>query len=122
MKVEAIYLRISPEPTSGCWLWEGSHDARGYGVCRDPNTGTMRGVHRVVFEIERGPIAPGMTLDHLCRNPACVNPDHLEPVPHRVNLARGIGAETSRKRMIGNQLYKQRSKRRARLKYFVIKK
>lgn len=35
-----------------------------------------------------GEIPPGLTLDHLCRNKVCVNPDHLDPVPGRVNTLR----------------------------------
>jgi len=46
--------------------------------------------HRAVYESERGPIPEGMTLDHLCRNRGCVNPDHLEPVTNRENILRGV--------------------------------
>lgn len=55
----------------------------------------MRGVartcdaHRVSYEATRGRIPEGMQLDHLCRVPACVNPDHLDPVPQGTNIARG---------------------------------
>jgi thiol-disulfide isomerase/thioredoxin len=38
---------------------------------------------------------PGDTrhIDHLCRNRACLNPDHLEPVTIRENLLRGLGTK-----------------------------
>jgi hypothetical protein len=45
--------------------------------------------HRVSYELVKGPIPEGLHLDHLCRTPLCVNPDHLEPVTHRENLLRG---------------------------------
>lgn len=46
--------------------------------------------HRVVYEAVRGPIPGGLSLDHLCRVRRCVNPDHLEAVPLRVNYERGL--------------------------------
>lgn len=44
--------------------------------------------HRWSYERFRGPIADGMTLDHLCRVPSCVNPWHLEEVTSQVNSLR----------------------------------
>ena len=46
--------------------------------------------HRVIYEYLIGPVSPLLTLDHLCRNRWCVNPNHLEPVTERVNIQRGI--------------------------------
>jgi uncharacterized protein YktB (UPF0637 family) len=43
----------------------------------------------MVYERLRGPIPPTLTIDHLCRNRICVNPDHMEPVTHRENTLRG---------------------------------
>ncbi len=81
--------------TSGiCWEWTGGK-ANGYG--RFAITSAQRGPgrfaqsHRYAWEQLVGPIPDGLFLDHLCRNPACVNPDHLEPVTNRVNLLRGYG-------------------------------
>jgi hypothetical protein len=73
------------EKTDGCWLWTGYRDRSGYGFAG------RRLAHRVAYEWTKGPIPTGLDLDHLCRTPACVNPDHLEPVPHRVNILRGEG-------------------------------
>jgi hypothetical protein len=81
----ADHYHIAP---NGCWEWEGSK-WKGYG--RINVDGRPRGAHRVLYEAIVGPIPPGLTLDHLCRNRSCVNPDHLEPVSMRVNTLRGIG-------------------------------
>lgn len=78
--------KFIPEPNSGCWLWTASLDKHGYGQVRHGNT-TGR-AHRVIYEAERGPIPFGLVLDHKCRNPVCVNPDHLEPVTQAENLRR----------------------------------
>lgn len=77
--------------TDGCWEWTGSLSG-GYGMF----TPTGRNVdqcpaHRVVYELLVGPIPEGLVLDHLCRLPRCVNPEHLEPVTFQENVLRGIG-------------------------------
>jgi hypothetical protein len=48
----------------------------------------MRLAHIVYWEGEHGPVPEGLELDHLCRNPPCVNPAHLEPVTHQQNMQR----------------------------------
>jgi HNH endonuclease len=53
--------------------------------------------HRVVYETLVGPIPDGLVIDHLCRNPRCVRPDHMEPVTNQVNVLRGIGITALRK-------------------------
>jgi hypothetical protein len=107
--IDRIYSRIDRDP-SGCWLWRGAKDQKGYGTARFPVNGVNRvgNVHRIVYEIEHGPIPKGLTLDHLCRNPSCVNPKHLEPVTYSENIRRGQSPEMSRERMIGNQHWRQR--------------
>lgn len=86
--------KIMPVPFAGCWLWMGECDPRGYGRFYEWNNGRSKSklAHRIVYEHERGPIPPGLCLDHLCRNPSCVNPDHLEAVTHAENMARGAHA------------------------------
>ena len=84
---------ISPEPTTGCWLWTGDTCGSGYGklkVPTDRNWSTFKNkkAHRIIYEALRGPIPPGMDLDHLCRTRPCVNPAHLEPVTRSQNLKR----------------------------------
>lgn len=87
--LERMMFRTSETP-DGCWVWRGCKDQFGYGeIGMGGDKAPTRLVHRVAYEGFVGPIPDGMTIDHLCRNTSCVNPDHLEPVPLRVNIARG---------------------------------
>ena len=80
-----------------CWLWIGTKDGSGYGLLYI--NGHLVKAHRFAYELLVGSIPEGLTIDHLCRNRACVNPDHLEPVTMRTNLLRGNGwaAQNARK-------------------------
>jgi hypothetical protein len=79
------------EKTDTCWLWRGSLDSHGYGQFGVVLAGERRNhrAHRWGFEQLIRPLNAAETIDHLCRVHACVNPDHLEPVSHAVNVARG---------------------------------
>jgi HNH endonuclease len=83
--------------TDGCWLWTGTTSHGGYGSFR--MDGRQQGAHRVAYVLFRGPIPDGLTIDHLCRVPGCVNPDHLEAVTMRENTLRGVSkvAQQARK-------------------------
>jgi hypothetical protein len=74
---------------SGCWIWLGSVHENGYGVMSFANERAR--VHRLAYELYRGPIPLGLVLDHKCRVRCCVNPDHLELVTIGENVLRGIG-------------------------------
>jgi len=77
--------------TESCWLWTGSKAREGYGKFRTKENGgwhTYR-AHRWLYEAIICRIPNQLPLDHSCRTPACVNPDHLEPVTHQINTLRG---------------------------------
>lgn len=75
--------------SSGCWNWIGCRmdSGRTYGQLKVNRR--LIYAHRFSYELHKGPIPDGLFLDHLCRTPSCVNPDHLEPVTNRENCLRG---------------------------------
>ena len=78
------------EQRGECWIWTASIRPNGYGEFRC--NGRLTRAHRFAFEQMVGPVPEGLQLDHLCRNRACVNPEHLEPVTGSVNVQRGLAA------------------------------
>lgn len=75
----------------GCWFWLAFIDKAGY--ARIHGTGRDSEVlyaHIFSYELHNGPVPVGLELDHTCRHRWCVNPTHLEPVPHRINALRGM--------------------------------
>lgn len=71
-------------PTTECVEWPGPKFRGGYG-----RFGPQR-AHRVSYEWEYGPIPDGLQIDHLCRNRACILPEHLEAVSAGENLRRSL--------------------------------
>lgn len=81
--------------TEDCWLWIGSNNGSGYGEIRIE--GKKVYAHRWSYQNTYGPIPRGLVLDHLCRNPSCVRPTHLQPVTPKENTRRGIGIGRKKK-------------------------
>lgn len=92
--------------TDGCWPWVGTFGAGGYGQLTVRVAGAGGGVNPCCIQAKRmawtllvGPIPDGYEIDHLCRNRACVNPAHLEPVLPAVNKRRAaVRSQDERRR------------------------
>lgn len=74
--------QVLPEPNSGCWLWMGAFNEKGYGRFREVMA------HRAALALVGRQIPAGMEVDHTCRVRCCVNPQHLDIVTHAENLRR----------------------------------
>lgn len=99
VRVEDYLDRVASLDPDACWPWPGFIDKQGYGYVKYRNV--IKSAHRLAYERWVGPIPAGHEIDHLChtRDPdcfagnacehrSCVNPRHLEPVPHSVNVGR----------------------------------
>ena len=86
--IERFEFHTEPELNSGCILWSGAADTKGYGQIRIGGvTGKTRHTHRVAWELYRGPIPGDLHICHRCDTPTCVNSDHLFLGDHRANMA-----------------------------------
>lgn len=91
MQAEPIPQRYRIDSDTGCWIWQRTINPRtGYGqLTHEQRSWTA---HRFYYERAHGPVPRGLQLDHLCRNRACCNPSHLEPVTAQENVRRGCAA------------------------------
>lgn len=85
----SAFARFMPKVkvTEGCWNWTAATNEKGYGVFR-LRARRNQLAHGASYEHFVGPVPDGLVLDHLCENPRCVRPDHLEPVTNAENRRR----------------------------------
>ena len=69
--MNGFFNKVSFEPMSGCWLWTGTCNEKGYGIFN------KKRAHRFSWMMVNGQIPDGMQIDHRCHCPQCVNPEHL---------------------------------------------
>lgn len=83
---------------NGCWIYDGAVNPNGY-PARVMINRVLKAPYAWAWESRFGPIAPGHTVDHLCKTPRCFNPDHLKAGPHRDNIenSEGPAAKNMRK-------------------------
>lgn len=94
---DKIRSRVEIE-ANGCWTWQGAKTRKGYGVIHNPATGRNVYTHRAMYEHRHGRIPEGQQIDHLCREPRCCNPGHLEAVTPATNTQRGLAPVVTRLR------------------------
>ena len=85
----AFFARVKICSKTHCWNWKGMKTVAGYGSFSFLSEKRIY-AHRFSYESFVESIPKGLVLDHLCRNPSCVNPDHLEPVTQKENCIRGV--------------------------------
>src|SRR5262245_8603979 len=87
-----FWAKIMPEPMSGCWLWLGWVDRKGYGsIGLGRRIDGTEQTHRVSWILYRGSIPEGVQVQHKCDTPSCVNPDHLELGTPLQNMEQMVG-------------------------------
>lgn len=84
-----FWAKVQGGDVTSCWIWKAAILHNGYGQFRA--NGVAVKAHRWAYEYLRAEIPAGLVIDHLCRNRACVNPWHLDPVTAKTNVLRGVG-------------------------------
>lgn len=89
MRASTLDRFVKKVSFDGCWNWKASKDNDGYGNFWFKSKIYL--AHRASYEMFVGSIQDGMTLDHICRNRSCVNPNHLRQMSLKENILCGDG-------------------------------
>lgn len=85
-RLDRFYSKVNISPFAECWEWLGFKNKNGYGKFHSWNGKKQdQNAHRFSFKHFNGPLLDGMVIDHICRNPGCVNPRHLRQVTPKIN-------------------------------------
>lgn len=95
-KAEYFWAKVDRRGPDECWPWLAAVGAKGY--AKGKHGGKWFNPHRFSYELVNGPIADGLTIDHLCLNKCCMNPAHLEAVTAAENTRRRFALQTHCKR------------------------
>lgn len=91
-----FWQKVDLDWKTGCWNWVGSKNKDGYGNLSINGKNVTS--HRFSYELFKSKISKGLTIDHICRNTSCCNPNHLEIVTIKDNILRGTSFAASNAR------------------------
>ena len=93
--INRFMSKVEMLPLIGCWLWTGATDSSGYGLMSSQRGKAPYRSHRIAYELFVGDIPEGNVVRHICDNPNCVNPNHLEAGTQKDNAL-----DTSRRKRL----------------------
>jgi hypothetical protein len=96
--VSRFWSKVESRAGHECWPWQGALNWKGYGRFYLSQK-SYTAAHRFAYELANGSVPRDLVMDHLCRNRACCNPAHLQPVDSKTNVLRGVGLTAINARM-----------------------
>lgn len=117
--LERFERHVSPEPNTGCFLWDSGFNEQGrgcFGVLEDGKWVTKK-AHRIAWQLYKGPIPEGLGVLHLCNNGhlGCVNVDHLylgtQRDNHRDSVKAGTNVDPTFKRKFKPEIVRELQRR-----------